>query len=201
MRVVKGALDRIGALVILVLASPLLLLITSLIALDSGPVIFGHRRIGLEGQEFRCLKFRTMVVDADAVLARTLTEDPDAAAEWAANHKLRQDPRVTRLGRILRVTSLDELPQLFNVLRGEMSLVGPRPIVREEIDRYGQDIAYYYCVRPGLTGLWQVSGRSDTSYRERIEYDVCYVKHWSLRRDFIILMKTIYVIVSRKGSA
>ena len=141
-----------------------------------------------------------MQLDGDRVRARTLAEDPAAAAEWAANHKLRNDPRITRIGRFLRVTSLDELPQLLNVLRGDMSLVGPRPIVRAEIARYGGDISFYARVKPGLTGLWQVNGRSDTSYRQRIDYDVDYVKHWSFWRDFLILLKTVQVILMRKGS-
>ncbi|WP_254070282.1 sugar transferase [Acidisphaera sp. L21] len=193
-------LDHIIAAVVLILIFPLLFVVSLLVCMDGGPVIFGHRRVGLGGQPFRCLKFRTMVMDSAAVLARTLAEDPDAAAEWAENHKLRNDPRVTRVGRFLRVTSLDELPQLFNVLRGEMSLVGPRPIVQEEVVRYGQDIEYYYRVKPGLTGLWQVSGRSDTSYRERVAFDVAYVKKWSLWQDLWILVKTVQVIVMREGS-
>jgi Undecaprenyl-phosphate galactose phosphotransferase WbaP len=199
-RAVKWMLDHIIAAVVLILIFPLLFVVSLLVCMDGGPVIFGHRRVGLGGQPFRCLKFRTMVMDSAAVLARTLAEDPDAAAEWAENHKLRNDPRVTRVGRFLRVTSLDELPQLFNVLRGEMSLVGPRPIVQEEVVRYGQDIEYYYRVKPGLTGLWQVSGRSDTSYRERVAFDVAYVKKWSLWQDLWILVKTVQVIVMREGS-
>jgi Undecaprenyl-phosphate galactose phosphotransferase WbaP len=199
-RALKWLLDYIAAVIALVLIIPLLFLVSLLVCMDGGPAIFGHRRLGMSGQEFRCLKFRTMVVDNAAVLARTLADDPDAAAEWAANHKLRNDPRVTRIGRFLRTTSLDELPQLFNVLRGEMSLVGPRPIVREEIVRYGKDIQYYYRVKPGLTGLWQVSGRSDTSYRERVAYDVAYVKKWSFWQDLWILVKTVQVIVMREGS-
>jgi undecaprenyl-phosphate galactose phosphotransferase len=199
-RSVKSAFDRISALILLILASPLLLLISLLVSRDGGPVIFGHRRVGHHGAEFRCLKFRTMLTNGEEVLARLLAEDPVAAAEWAANHKLKNDPRVTRIGRILRVTSLDELPQLLNVVRGEMSMVGPRPIVEAEIKRYGRDINYYYRVKPGLTGLWQVSGRSSTSYRQRIDYDVCYVKTWSLWLDFVILLRTVLVILTREGS-
>ena len=199
-RVVKSVFDQVAALILLVLISPLLLIIAVLVSLDGGAFIFGHRRVGRYGREFSCLKFRTMQVDGDRVLARTLADDPAAAAEWAANHKLRNDPRITRVGRFLRVTSLDELPQLLNVLRGEMSLVGPRPIVRAEIARYGRDISYYMRVKPGLTGLWQVNGRSDTSYRQRIDYDVDYVKNWSFWRDFFILLKTVEVILMRKGS-
>ncbi len=199
-RMVKSVFDIVAAFVILVLVSPLLLILAILVSLDGGAFIFGHRRVGRYGREFNCLKFRTMLVDGDAVLTRTLAENPAAAAEWAANHKLRNDPRVTRIGRFLRVTSLDELPQLLNVIRGEMSLVGPRPIVRAEIARYGRDFNYYMRVKPGLTGLWQVNGRSDTSYRERIDYDVDYVRNWSLWRDFVILLKTVEVLLLRKGS-
>ena len=199
-RVVKSVFDLVAALIILVLTSPLLILIAFLVSLDGGMFIFGHRRVGRGGREFRCLKFRTMQVDADAILAKALADDPAAAAEWAANHKLRNDPRVTRIGRFLRVTSLDELPQLLNVIRGEMSLVGPRPIVQAEVARYGRDINSYIKVKPGLTGLWQVSGRSDTSYRERIQYDVEYVRTWSLWRDLVILLRTVQVIAMRKGS-
>ncbi len=199
-RVVKSTFDLVAALILLVAVSPVLLVIAVLVSLDGGPFIFGHRRVGRYGREFSCLKFRTMQIDSDRVLARTLAEDPEAAAEWAANHKLRNDPRITRIGRFLRVTSLDELPQLLNVLRGDMSLVGPRPIVRAEVARYGCDIGFYVRVKPGLTGLWQVNGRSDTSYRQRIDYDVDYVKHWSFWRDFLILLKTVQVILMRKGS-
>ncbi len=141
-----------------------------------------------------------MLINGDEVLTRFLADNPDAAAEWTANHKLKNDPRVTRIGRILRVTSLDELPQLLNVLRGDMSMVGPRPIVWAEVKRYGRDIEYYYRVKPGLTGLWQVSGRNSTSYRQRIDYDVYYVKSWSLRLDFVILLRTIVAILTREGS-
>ena len=199
-RSAKSAFDRVGALILLILASPLLLLISLLVRRDGGPVIFGHRRVGRGGTEFSCLKFRTMLTNGDEVLARLLAENPAANAEWAANHKLKNDPRVTRIGRILRVTSLDELPQLLNVIRGDMSMVGPRPIVQAEVKRYGRDIDYYYRVKPGLTGLWQVSGRSSTSYRQRIDYDVSYVKTWSLWLDFVILLRTVIVILTREGS-
>ena len=199
-RTAKIAFDIVAAFLILVVISPVLLVIAALVACDGGGFIFGHRRVGRNGREFKCLKFRTMQVNGDQILARTLAEDPEAAAEWAATQKLRVDPRVTRIGRILRVTSLDELPQLLNVIRGEMSLVGPRPIVQAEVARYGRDIDYYFKVKPGLTGLWQVSGRSNTSYRERIDFDVQYVKTWSLWRDLVILFKTVEVILLRKGS-
>ncbi len=199
-RAAKSVFDMAVAFVILVLISPLLLIIAALVSLDGGVCIFGHRRVGKHGREFSCLKFRTMLVNGDEILAKTLAESPSAAAEWKANHKLRNDPRITRIGKFLRVTSLDELPQLLNVIRGDMSLVGPRPIVRAEVARYGRDINYYFKVKPGLTGLWQVSGRSNTSYRERIDFDVYYVKNWSLWRDILILFRTVEVILLRKGS-
>jgi lipopolysaccharide/colanic/teichoic acid biosynthesis glycosyltransferase len=141
-----------------------------------------------------------MVVDADRVLADALSKDPDLAAEWEASRKLRDDPRITPVGRFLRRTSLDELPQLINVLRLEMSLVGPRPIVDSEIALYGPDIGQYYATRPGLTGLWQVSGRSDTSYERRVQLDVWYVNNWTLWHDFAVLLKTIPVVLGREGA-
>jgi undecaprenyl-phosphate galactose phosphotransferase len=141
-----------------------------------------------------------MVTDADRVLDQVLATDPAAAAEWAATQKLNDDPRITRFGRFLRRSSLDELPQLFNVLRGEMSLVGPRPIVQAEVGRYAEDIEYYYETKPGLTGLWQVSGRSDTSYERRVRLDVWYVRNWTLWHDIAILLKTIPAVFLQRGA-
>ena len=167
---------------------------------DRGPVLFAHRRVGLGGRSFYCLKFRSMALDAEARLQSLLANDPVAAAEWAADHKLRNDPRVTPLGAFLRKTSLDELPQLFNVLKGEMSLVGPRPIVDAEIVRYGRRFNDYCKVKPGITGLWQVSGRNDVSYRTRVAMDAVYAKHKCGRLDVWILAATIPVVLARKGS-
>jgi undecaprenyl-phosphate galactose phosphotransferase len=141
-----------------------------------------------------------MVVNADKVLRQVIANDPAAAAEWSANQKLRDDPRVTRLGLFLRLSSLDELPQIFNVLRGEMSLVGPRPIVQSEVARYGSDIEYYYAAKPGLTGLWQVSGRSDMSYISRVKLDVWYVVNWTLWHDIAILFKTVPAVFLQRGA-
>ncbi len=169
--------------------------------MDGGPALYAHRRIGAGGREFMCLKFRSMITDGDAVLRRLLETDPKAAAEWSETRKLRRDPRITWIGRILRTTSLDELPQLLNVLRLEMSLVGPRPIVRGEIERYADEIAFYYETRPGITGLWQVSGRSDTSYVQRVHLDTWYVKNWTLWHDLAILAKTIPAVLKRQGAA
>jgi Undecaprenyl-phosphate galactose phosphotransferase WbaP len=199
-RIIKAAFDQFVAVILLALLAPLLAVLSVLLRLDGGPALFRHRRIGAAGCTFGCFKFRTMVTDADRVLQRVLAEDPAAAEEWAATQKLRDDPRVTRLGRFLRRSSLDELPQLFNVLRGEMSLVGPRPIVQAEIARYGDDIDFYYETKPGLTGLWQVSGRSDTSYARRVRLDVWYVRNWTLWHDIAILLKTIPAVFLQRGA-
>jgi len=180
---------------------PLILLISLAIKLDSdGPVIYGHRRIGRGGREFKAWKFRSMVSNADVILEKYLASDPALRDEWERAQKLRYDPRITRLGRILRRTSLDELPQLWNVLCGEMSLVGPRPIVRDEIKHYGLDYETYTYVQGGLTGLWQVSGRSDTSYQQRVDFDRFYVQNWSVWLDFCILFRTIGTVLSRAGA-
>ena len=199
-RVAKRTLDLAIAALVLAGLSPLLLAIAMLVRSDGGPVLFGHNRLGQGGRRFRCLKFRTMVSDAEFRLQALLAADPAAAAEWAATQKLSHDPRVTGIGAVLRKTSLDELPQLLNVLRGEMSLVGPRPIVAAEVPRYGDDIACYFAVPPGVTGLWQVSGRSDTTYARRVQLDVAYVRHWSFWRDVAILLKTIPAVLAHRGA-
>jgi exopolysaccharide production protein ExoY len=195
-------MDVLGAGTLLVLTLPLFLLIAAIVRRDGGPVLFRHTRLGLGGRPFACLKFRSMVMDSDARLAKLLAEDPAAAEEWAIRRKLAADPRITRIGATLRATSLDELPQLFNVLRGEMSLVGPRPVVREELERnYGPPAAAAYCAtRPGITGLWQVSGRSDTTYAERVTLDTRYVRDWSIGLDILILLKTIPAVLKRRGA-
>ena len=167
---------------------------------DRGPVLFAHRRVGRGGKSFYCLKFRSMALDAEARLQELLANDPVAAAEWEADHKLRNDPRVTPLGAFLRKTSLDELPQLFNVLRGEMNLVGPRPIVDAEIEKYGSRFRHYCAVKPGITGLWQVSGRNDVSYRERVAMDCLYAKKHNAMLDAWVLFATIPAVLARKGS-
>ncbi|MGF7153241.1 sugar transferase [Novosphingobium gossypii] len=167
---------------------------------DPGPILFAQRRVGRNGRCFPCFKFRSMQVDAEAQLAGILKEHPELRAQWERDHKLPADPRVTRVGRILRVTSLDELPQLFNVLRGEMSIVGPRPIVASEVPRYGRYIHHYYAVRPGLTGLWQVSGRSSVSYRRRIAADIKYARARTLTFDAMILAATIPAVATGRGS-
>ncbi len=199
-RIVKAAFDQIAAIILLVLLAPLLFTLAALIRADGGPSLYRHRRIGAGGRMFDCLKFRSMGVDADSVLRRLLANDPEAADEWAATQKLRDDPRITRIGRFLRASSLDELPQLLNVVRGEMSLVGPRPIVRAEVARYGSNIEHYYAAKPGLTGLWQVSGRSDMSYARRVQLDVWYVRNWSLWHDIAILFKTVPAVCLQRGA-
>ena len=168
---------------------------------DGGPIFFGHRRVGRRGVEFECWKFRTMVSNGDEALRHYLNANPEAAIEWRETQKLQNDPRVTRVGKFLRDFSLDELPQLFNVLRGEMSLVGPRPVTKQEMNaRYATDRRYYLLVRPGLTGLWQVSGRNKLSYRRRIQLDEQYLREWSFSQDMSILWRTVDVVIRRDGA-
>jgi exopolysaccharide production protein ExoY len=198
----KRVLDIVVASVALVLLAPLLLLVALLIRLTMGsPVIFSHTRIGHGGRPFACLKFRTMVNGADAALGDHLINNSAAREEWRIDHKLRSDPRVTRLGNILRRSSIDELPQLFNVLMGHMSCVGPRPIVAEEIPRYGRAWADYTKACPGMTGLWQVSGRNRLSYRKRVALDRRYVRRWSAMGDVWILLRTIPAVLRPEDTA
>ncbi len=194
-------LDILGASLILLVVLPFLCLLAIAIKCDSrGPLFFAQRRIGRDGREFSCFKFRTMCVDADAELQRLLSASAALRFEWAQDQKLRHDPRVTRLGRLIRRLSLDEFPQLINIIRGDMSLVGPRPIVAAEITRYGRYITDYCAVRPGLTGLWQVSGRNDVSYRRRVSMDRIYVRNKSVWFDLVILFRTVPVVLGSKGS-
>ena len=197
----KRAGDVAAALATLVFVLPLMLAVAAAIKLqDGGPVFFRHNRCGRDGASFGLWKFRTMRVDAAERLAGLLAEDPEAEAEWIRTRKLRCDPRVTRLGRVLRKTSLDELPQLLNILRGEMSVVGPRPIMREELDAYGAARAAYEAVRPGVTGLWQVSGRNELSFEARVALDAAYVRGWSLLADAAILARTVPVVLTARGA-
>ena len=199
--IAKRALDILGAGVGLVLLSPFFLIVALMVRADGGPAFFAHQRVGRGGKLFGCLKFRSMVIDSQARLEALLANDPAARAEWEATRKLKNDPRITRIGRFLRSTSLDELPQLINVLLGEMSLVGPRPVQEAEIDRYyGASAAHYMAVRPGITGLWQVSGRSETSYESRVALDVSYVSRPSLLADLSILLRTPVAVLSRRGA-
>lgn len=199
-RLTKRVFDTVAAALLLVMLSPLLLVLAVLIRRDGGPALFAHPRIGKQGRVFNCYKFRTMVVDAEKQLEQLLQKRPELRHQWQRERKLRQDPRVSPIGRLLRRTSLDELPQLINVVRGEMSLVGPRPVVRTELQRYGDEVGYYLMVRPGMTGLWQVSGRNDVDYDTRVYLDTWYVKNWSLWHDLVILIKTVRVVLSRSGA-
>lgn len=200
-RALKRAFDLAASLCGMVFVIPLGLLLCLLIYIDSpGPVIFAHRRIGRGGREFPCYKFRTMVPNAQTVLADYLYTHPAARAEWERDFKLKDDPRITRVGAFLRKTSLDELPQLINVIKGEMSLVGPRPIVTAEIEKYGDYIQDFYLVPPGITGMWQVNGRSDTTYEQRVAMDSWYVRNWSVWIDMVYLLKTIKVVLAQRGA-
>ena len=199
-RLTKRLFDLVSASALLVLLSPILLLISVALKLEGGNVFFAHQRIGKNGRKFGCYKFRSMVPNAEQLLTQLLAKNPEMQAEWQREHKLKDDPRVSKLGDFLRRTSLDELPQLLNVLKSEMSLVGPRPIVQEELQRYGSEKSYYLMVRPGMTGLWQVSGRNDVDYETRVYLDAWYVKNWSLWYDLAILFKTIKVVFSRNGA-
>ncbi|UVF18409.1 sugar transferase [Microvirga terrae] len=184
-----------------ILLWPLLLLIALLVRSSGpGPVIYRHKRIGYGGREFSCLKFRTMSVDGERILEEHFRQFPDARKEWQESRKLRHDPRITRIGSFLRKSSLDELPQLLNILCGDMSLVGPRPVVRDELVMYGPSAAHYLRARPGLTGAWQISGRSDTTYSERIALDADYVLRWSFISDLNIVVRTVPAVVFASGS-
>lgn len=197
----KRAMDVAIAGAALILAAPFFLVVSMLVRADGGPAFYAHGRVGRGGRIFGCLKFRSMVVDSQARLDALLAADPAARAEWDATRKLKNDPRITRIGRFLRATSLDELPQLINVLRGEMAIVGPRPVTLTELDQYyGVAAAHYLTVRPGITGLWQVSGRSETSYDQRVALDVAYVSQPSLLADMRILLKTPVAVLSRRGA-
>lgn len=198
----KRAFDIVIASAALVLLAPLLLALAGAIKLlNGGDIIYRHRRIGFSGKYFSCFKFRTMVPNGDDVLRRHLETNPAAADEWRRTRKLTKDPRITLLGYFLRKTSLDELPQLINILRGEMSCVGPRPIVAEELHFYGEHAVDYFRARPGITGLWQVSGRSLATYEERVNYDLQYVRDWTLAADFIILARTIPAVLNTGQAA
>ncbi len=198
--ILKRTFDVMGAIVLALVFSPLMLLIVLLLRIEGSPVIYRHRRVGRDGKTFDCLKFRSMVPNADRRLRELLERRPELKEEWLQNHKLRHDPRITALGRFLRRTSLDELPQIWNVLRGDMSLVGPRPIVWEEMMRYGRSLPIYLSAKPGITGLWQVTGRNDTDYRRRVAIDVYYVRKRNWLLDVYILFKTTLVILKGGGA-
>ena len=200
-RILKRICDIVFGVLLALPGLPIALLIAIAIKIEStGPVFFVHERIGRGGRRFGLWKFRSMVTDADVKLDDYLNAHADLRTEWARTHKLKDDPRVTKVGRWLRRASLDELPQILSVLLGEMSMVGPRPIVAEEIEKYGDDFPLYLAVRPGLTGLWQVSGRTDTSYRQRISLDVAYIREWRLATDLKILLRTVRVVIFGHGA-
>lgn len=201
-KVTKRAFDLISVLVMLTLFGPLMLVIALMVSLTSGrAIIYGHTRVGRNGKEFKCYKFRSMVLNSDQVLQQLLANDEEARREWERDFKLKNDPRITRIGRFIRKTSLDELPQLWNVVRGDMSIVGPRPVVRKELDMYyGAARRHYLAVQPGLTGLWQVSGRNDMDYAQRVDLDRRYVENWGVFADFLIVMRTVGVMLGRKGA-
>ncbi|MBS4095576.1 MAG: undecaprenyl-phosphate galactose phosphotransferase WbaP [Sulfuricella sp.] len=199
-RFAKRLFDLVVSFLLLLVLWPCFAYLALRIRTDGSPAIFAHERIGRQGEPFRCYKFRSMIADADRVLAELLAKDADAREEWARDFKLRNDPRITPIGAFLRKTSLDELPQLWNVFKGEMSLVGPRPIVTEEMARYGEQLGYYLEARPGMTGLWQISGRNDVDYSARVNLDSWYVRNWSLWYDIVIMLKTVSVVWRRHGA-
>ncbi len=200
-RLLKRMFDLSLSLLGMIVVIPVGCIISILVYLDSpGPIIFAHRRVGKNGREFPCYKFRSMVPNAQEVLTEYLASHPEAQEEWERDFKLKDDPRITRIGAILRKTSLDELPQLINVIKGEMSLVGPRPIVKAEIEKYGEYFQDFCLVPPGITGMWQVNGRSDTTYEERVQMDSWYVRNWSVWIDMVYLLKTFSVVLKRKGA-
>jgi Undecaprenyl-phosphate galactose phosphotransferase WbaP len=196
-RFMDFALVTIGGIILL----PLLLFIALLVKLTSpGPVLYGHKRLGMNGKPFTAYKFRSMVIDSAERLRKLLESDSEIKKEWEENHKIRNDPRVTIIGKLLRRWSFDEFPQLINILKGEMSLVGPRPIVQDEVEKYGGEFHRIFSVKPGLTGLWQVSGRSDTDYKERVSYDTYYLQSWSVWLDLWILYRTVWAVIRGRGA-
>lgn len=200
-RAIKRIFDIAAAVLLMIPAIPVALIVAVAIEIESpGQVFFVHDRIGRHGRRFRLWKFRSMTPNADQTLAQYLASHPDLRREWEHTHKLKDDPRVTRVGRLLRRSSLDELPQIVSVLCGQMSLVGPRPIVEGEIGKYGDGFSLYTAVRPGLTGLWQVSGRTDTSYRQRVLLDTTYIRNWTFWADVKILLRTVRVVLFGHGA-
>lgn len=200
-RGVKRGVDLLGGSILFIIFAPMILLIVLFIFLTfSGPVIYRHTRIGLDGRPFECLKFRTMVVGSQEVLDWYLENHPEARSEWEIKLKLKRDPRVTRWGRFLRTWSLDELPQLWNVVRGDISLVGPRPLLPVEVVVYGAAFQTYCRVKPGITGVWQVSGRNCLAFADRARLDSWYIKHWSLGLDLKLLLRTVTTVLGRKGA-
>lgn len=200
LRVLKRSFDIVASVALLIVLAPLFAFLVYKVSSNGGSPFFGHKRIGQAGKEFYCYKFRSMIINAEEVLSDLLARDCVARNEWEKDFKLKNDPRISEIGHFLRRSSLDELPQLWNVLKGDMSLVGPRPVVRAELERYGEDVVYYLMAKPGMTGLWQVSGRNNVDYETRVYFDSWYVKNWSLWTDIVILFKTISVVMGRAGA-
>ena len=198
-------LKRLIDLLLLLISAPVTIPLTLVVAIlvkctSKGPVFYGHKRIGKNGREFKCWKFRSMVIDADKQLEKILAENPEMRAEWEKDRKFTNDPRVTPIGKFLRKTSLDEFPQFFNILVGQMSFIGPRPVTKPELEKYGDMADFILSVQPGLSGMWQISGRSDTGYEERITLDSYYIQNWSIWLDLWIIIKTVYVVIKGKGA-
>jgi exopolysaccharide production protein ExoY len=197
----KRAFDIVVASLIVVVLAPFFVILAILIKMtEPGPIIYQHSRVGYQGKRFSCVKIRTMVVDSESRLRALLDADPAAREEWEVHRKLKDDPRITRLGSFLRNSSTDELPQLINVICGDMSLVGPRPVVSEELERYGEHSRLYLAARPGMTGPWQINGRSDASYESRVALDAHYVRNWRLSTDLLILIRTVMAVIRQRGS-
>ena len=197
----KRILDILIVLFFSPLWIPLMIILAFLTKITSkGPIFYGHKRIGKNHKEIKCWKFRSMCTNSQEILEQILATDPIRRAEWEKDRKFLDDPRVTKFGKLLRKTSLDELPQIFNILKGDMSLVGPRPVTEPELIKYGKYQDYVLSVLPGLSGMWQISGRSDTGYEERISFDSYYIQNWSIWLDIWILLKTIWVVISGKGA-
>ncbi len=202
---VSVALKRTLDIFLLLVSAPITLPLTIIVAIlvkitSKGPAFYGHTRVGKNGREFKCWKFRSMVIDADKQLEKILAENPEMRAEWEKDRKFTNDPRITKIGKILRKTSIDEIPQFFNILIGEMSFIGPRPVTKPELEKYGDKASFILSVQPGLSGMWQISGRSDTGYEERITLDSYYIQNWSVWLDLWIIIKTIYVVIKGKGA-
>ena len=197
----KCAIDIVGSISLIILFAPLILCFAIMIGLDGGPIFYSDERLGQNGRRFKCYKLRTMRMNSEKILAEVLARDTEAHQEWIANYKLKNDPRIIRIGRFLRASSFDELPQLWNVLCGDMSIVGPRPIpvAHNEARLYGRYIEHYFSARPGMTGIWQVSGRNSMTYRRRVATVVYYARHWSIGMDLILMLRTIKVIFSMDG--
>ncbi|WP_326517979.1 sugar transferase [Acinetobacter sp. CAAS 2-6] len=199
-RIIKRLFDIFFAVFFITILSPFMLILFLIIRSDGGSAFYAHERVGRNGKIFKCLKFRSMAQNSKELLEKILQNDPEAKQEWETSYKLKNDPRVTKVGKFIRQTSLDELPQLFNILKGEMSVVGPRPVTSEELSKYKKSIPYYLISKPGLTGLWQVSGRSDVDYDTRVLLDTTYIKNWSFLKDIMIVIKTVKVILTKNGA-